>query len=205
MHVDSIKIITQIDDKAWSRCLDTIRNRCNSDPLIENYLKIVPKNYYHFVAAVYADQIISFGAIEHSPQKWGPYIARVLTRFWIHPDFRTHSLTKWGAGNIRFSPIILKPQLEFLKSQNDIKVAMITRQGKYKKSFMEICRLSSEVAADNFEIDDKIYNVCGNSDDESCYQMIALSSINHADKWSILNNAVSSGFFRYNGKKTYAN
>lgn len=181
----------------WQDCMETIKIRCHSDPLFKNYININPDQYHYFVTAVYENTIVSFGAIEYAPHKWGKKIARVLTRFWIHPDFRSKGLTKWGrSNNIRFSPIILGAQLEFLKTQNNIKVAMITREGKYSKSFKEITKLSSSVSDDPFEISENIHNVCGDSNDSSCYQMVALSSIGVEDKWNIFFEAKAEGFFK---------
>ena len=196
MFQNSISIIVNPKGDLWDRCVETIKNQCQTDPLFQNYIGIIPESYYHFVSAVYNDEIISFGAIQYSPSKWGEQIARVLTRFWIHPNYRSQGLTKWGHNNIRFSPLILKPQIDFLKQQNKIKVAMITREGKYKKSFKEISRLASTVSVDPFEISDKIYNVCGDSNDPSCYQMISLSSVDGSDKWTIFSSAYDQGHFK---------
>jgi hypothetical protein len=193
---NSIKIISNPSIDLWKDCKETIRTRCQSDPLFKNYIDIDPDRYYHFVTAVYKNTIISFGAIEYSPHKWGEKIARVLTRFWIHPDFRSNGLTKWGFNNVRFSPIILDAQLKFLKTQNKIEVAMITREGEFPNSFKKITELASSVSDDPFEILEKIYNVCGDSTDSSCYQMIALSSISEEDKWKVFSEAISKGFFK---------
>jgi len=193
----AVKKINQIDHSVWDQCKNYIKQHCQNDPLYDNYIHIDPRKYSFFNCALLDDRIVSFGAVEISEDKWGPEIARVLTRFWIHPDFRSRGLTKWGDHNIRFSPLILKPQLEFLDTIIKIKVAMITREGKYKKSFQEISRLASTVISDSFEIADKVYNVCVYSDDPKCYQMISLASISGHDKWDILNSALDQGYFTY--------
>ena len=196
MMLKSLSLKSNPGEDLWNECMETIKSQCRADPLYENYVNLSPEQYYYFVTVIYENKIISFGAIEYSPHKWGEKIARVLTRFWIHPDFRSNGLTKWGPNAVRFSPIILKAQLEFLSSQNKIKVAMITREGKYSKSFKKITKLASSVSVDAFEILKNIYNVCGDSNDDSCYQMVALSSIDHEDKWNIFSEAISSGFFK---------
>lgn len=197
MLLESLKILSDPGVNLWNECLDVIQNRCFQDPLFKNYLNLDPSKYFYFSTIVYENKIISFGAIEYSPKKWGDEIARVLTRFWIHPDYRSNGLTKWGDHSIRFSPLILRSQLNFLKDHNKIKVAMITREGKYKKSFEEISRLATQVAEDSFEIADEVYNVCGDSEDLSCYQMVSLSSLySDIDKWKIFQRAKQQGHFK---------
>lgn len=182
-------------EDVWNECMETIKSCCHADPLYKNYLNLSPEQYYYFVTAIVENRIVSFGAIEYAPHKWGENIARVLTRFWIHPDYRSKGLTKWGPNAVRFSPIILGAQMKFLDSQNKIKVAMITREGQYSKSFKKITKLASSVSADSFDILENTHNVCGNSSDDSCYQMIALSSISGKDKWKIFSQAISDGLF----------
>lgn len=196
MITKSLSLTSDPDKELWNQCKEIIKSRCHADPLYKNYINLSPEQYYYFVAAIYQNKIVSFGAVEYSPHKWGDKIARVLTRFWIHPDFRSNGLTKWGPGTVRFSPIILADQIAYLNTQNKIKVAMLTREGKYLKSFKEITKLASSVSVDSFEISENIYNVCGNSNDDSCYQMIALSSISDENKWNILSEAITKGFFK---------
>lgn len=197
MDANSFEIISFPDEDTWQECLTTIRIFCKNDPLFENYANLDPKAYLHFNAVVYQKKIISFGAIEYSPQKWGGEIARVLTRFWIHPDFRSKNLTKWERDKIRFSPLILEKQMEFLEKQEKIKVAMITREGSYKKSFREIIRLAKTVKKD-FEIFPGIFNVCEkmNSIPHSCQQMIALAGVGSRDKRAVFQNSQNQGFFK---------
>lgn len=171
-----VKIINQIDCSVWDQCKNYIKQHCKNDPLYDNYTNIDPRNYSFFNCALMHDRIVSFGAVEISEIKWGSEIARVLTRFWIHPDFRSSGLTKWGDHNIRFSPLILKPQLEFLQTSTKIKAAMITREGRYRNSFNEIIRLANTVSQHNFTILPGKYNVCEPMQHvpEGCRQMIAL-------------------------------
>jgi hypothetical protein len=171
-----VKIISQIDHSLWTQCKNYIRYHCKTDSLYDNYANLEPENYSYFNCALIDDRIVSFGAVEISEEKWGPEIARVLTRFWIHPDFRSSGLTKWGSQNIRFSPLILKPQLDFLQTSSKIKAAMITREGKYRNSFNEIIRLANTVSQNNFTVLPGKYNVCEPMHyvPEGCRQMIAL-------------------------------
>lgn len=168
----------EIDFQLWIDCLSRIKNSCQDDALYSNYKNLNPYNYYHFSVILDGDRIISFGGIEFDPNKWGDKLARVLTRFWIDPDYRTKSFTKWQSKNTRYSPIILKHQLEFL-SNSDIDFAMITREGNYKHSFIKIVDLANTVAHSPFLIRDGRFNVCEklNEIPESCKQFIAISSL----------------------------
>lgn len=185
------------NDEIWQSCINYIKINCRSDNLYENYINLNPEDYLYFNALTDQNKIIAFAGVEFRPSKWGIEIARVLTRFWIHPLYRSKSLTKWSDREIRFTPLLLKPQLEFLKSQNHIKLAMITREGKYKKSFIEISRLASLVAKDPFEIFPDRYNICKRTDvSESCFQMISLSAISDVDKYSTFQKVQKLGFLK---------
>jgi len=167
------------NSKIWQQCLTEIQNTCQGDYLYKNYLNIDPESYLFFNGVMRENKIIAFGAIEKSPNKWGDSLVRVLTRFWIHPSYRSKGLTKWGDNKIRFSPLVLKPQIEFLKSYQDVKIAMITREGKNLKSFREITRLANTVNDCKFEIVNGKFNVCEPMDfiPYSCKQFIALSPL----------------------------
>lgn len=181
----------------WTDCMSYIATNCTTDPLYKNYLDIQFDKYLFFNAVLDQNRIIAFGGIEYSPSRWGIKIARVLSRFWVHPEYRTTSLTKWTSDKTRFSPLILKPQLDFLSQQQDIKIAMITREGNYRRSFKEICRLASTVSKDKFEILDSVYDICRfNNSDNSCFQMVALSAITNENKFDIFNKAQQLGFFK---------
>jgi hypothetical protein len=183
-------------NKLWQDCKQFIEKNCVNDPLYNNYLNLDNKKFLFFNGLIHCEKIISFGGIEYSPSKWGIDIARVLTRFWIHPDYRSQGLTKWSKNKLRFSPIILRKQLDFLKSQPHIKVAMITREGEYNKSFLEIVRLSSSVSDDSFEIISGLHKLDRRADDNN-YQMIALSSLSkETNKVDVFSKAKKLGFFK---------
>jgi len=170
----------------WQDCLKEIRVSCQADHLYENYLDIRPENYLFFNGVICKDKIVAFGAIEHSPSKWSKSIARVLTRFWIHPDFRGHSLTKWTEKKIKMTPLVLKPQLDFLKNHNDIEVAMITRQGKHYRWLRQFLKITNLVDNCKFQIVDGIYNVCEPMEQvpESCKQKIMILPLKNIN-WNL--------------------
>ena len=165
--------------KLWTECNSYIKNNCQIDPLYENYLSINLDDFLNFSIAVYNNQIISFGGLEQKKDRWGDHIVRALTRFWIHPDHRTKGLTKWDDTKIRFSPIILKSQLKHFDDQNTRPAIMITREGKYIKSFKEIIRLANPVSKEHFTIVDGRFNVCKpqNPPPKTCVQYVAITDI----------------------------
>ena len=165
--------------KLWTECNSYIKNNCQTDPLYENYLSINLDDFLNFSIAVYNDRIISFGGLEQKKDRWGDHIVRALTRFWIHPDHRTKGLTKWDDTKIRFSPIILKSQLKHFDDQNTRPAIMITREGKYIKSFKEIIRLANPVSKEHFTIVDGRFNVCKpqNPPPKTCVQYVAITDI----------------------------
>jgi hypothetical protein len=73
---------------------------------------------------------------------------------------------------------------------------MITREGEYNKSFLEIVRLSSSVSDDPFEIISGLHKLDRRADDNN-YQMIALSSLSkETNKIDVFSKAKKLGFFK---------
>lgn len=182
----------------WQNCLDFIENNCHADPLYKNYLNLDPEKFFFFNGTIHNDEIISFGGIEYSPNKWGENIARVLTRFWIHPAYRSQGLTKWQGNHTRLSPLVLAPQIEFLKTHNKIKLAMISREGRYKNSFSYFLELANSVEDCNFKLIDGIYNVCEPMDivPPSCKQLVAVSCLAPFDYKLHLQELQQTGLLR---------
>ena len=179
LNVLDIKKDFSTYEKLWTECNSYIKNNCQTDALYENYLSINLDDFLNFSIAVYNDQIISFGGLEQKRDRWGDHIVRALTRFWIHPDHRTKGLTKWDDTKIRFSPIILKSQLKYFDTQDTRPAIMITREGKYIKSFREIIRLANSVSKEQFTIVDGKFNVCKpqNPPPQTCVQYVAITDI----------------------------
>jgi hypothetical protein len=176
----------------WLACLDYLKINCQQDTLYQNYINLELDNFLTFTAVIYQDEIVSFGGAEMRQDRWGDNIARALTRFWISPKYRSQGLTKWRNDSIKFSPIVLKSQLTFLKTIDSIKAVIITREGKYLKSFGEIIRLANTVSNQEFQIMPGRYNVCECMDDppESCRQFVAVNNI------EIFRQSCEQGFFK---------
>lgn len=179
-------------ENLWINCIEYLKINCYRDQLYQNYIDIDLDKFLTFTAIVYQNEIISFGGIEKRADRWGEYIARALTRFWISPKYRTSGLTKWRSDSIKFSPIILKSQLEFLKILPEVEAVIITREGDYLKSFQEIIRLANAVSDRKFVIMPGKYNVCEsmNEPPESCRQFVAINNL------SSFRNAQRQGYFQ---------
>jgi hypothetical protein len=192
-----LKINYQTHQSEWHRCLDYIKHNCQGDALYQNYISIDLDQFLSFTILIDQGEIISFGGVEKKLDRWGESIARVLTRFWIKPTHRTKALTKWQSNSIKFSPIILKPQLDFLIKNTNIQAAMITREGNYVRSFKEIIRLANTVSENKFIIQEGRFNVCTPTNtDLPCSQMISLSSLKNSPISNILNQAQAKGFLK---------
>jgi len=186
------------DSDIWQNCLTFIRDNCRTDQLYKNYLNLDPEKFFFFNGVIHNNEIISFGGIEYSPTKWGENIARVLTRFWIHPSYRSQGLTKWQGNHTRLSPLVLAPQIEFLKTHSQIKLAMISREGRYKNSFSYFLELANSVKDCNFKLIDGVYNVCEPMDivPLSCKQLIAISCLAPFDYKLYLRKLQQTGLLR---------
>lgn len=195
LSIINIKHDYQQYQSIWADCLTYIEQHCKKDSLYENYLSIDVTNFLCFHAAIYDETIIAFGGVEQKPDRWGDNVVRALTRFWMHPEFRTKGLTKWNDKTIRFSPIILKAQLEYLSNHGEGKTVIITREGRYLNSFREIVRLANSVSNKDFTVMPDRYNVCKPQDPPpaTCVQFIA---INNVDEFF---RAQRLGFFKTYG------
>jgi hypothetical protein len=179
----------------WLECSDYFNKNCQQDPLFENYRDLNPMLYEQFVGVVLDNRIVSFGAVDRKPNCWGIGVVRALTRFWIHPEYRTKGLTKWTSDSIKYSPAVLKPQLANLKNRSDVRAVIITREGNYRRSFQEIVRLANTVALHKFEIMPGMYNVC-RPEAEDCFQMVAVSSFCDVSPEEIFKQQRLKGYFK---------
>jgi len=165
----------------WNDCLLYIKDHCHQDSLYENYLSIDLDKFLNFTGLVHENRIICFGAVDSRPKVWGNNIVRALTRFWIHPEYRSKGLTKWRDNNFKFSPTILKAQLDFIKTSINHDAVIITREGNYLRSFKEIVRLANTVSKQHFEIMPGKVNVCkiGDIPRPSCLQFVATDNVDY--------------------------
>jgi hypothetical protein len=159
---------------------EIIKFECSEDPLYLNYLNMHLSDFTCLTAVYDNDQLAALSGIQIDHAKWGSNIARVSSRFWIRPVNRIQSLSKYNPDQ-RFyfnSQLMIPYQLNYLK-ETDIKFAMITRRGNYRRSFGKFITLVNHHANTNFILLDNVYNVCEpswNIKDE-CKQLVAVQSL----------------------------
>lgn len=163
----------------WNDCISFIKKECRSDKLYKNYINIDLKRFLSMAIVVVDDRIICFGGAEINVNRWGPNLSRVLSRFWISPEYR-HRLVKVDNNTeINFSPLILDKNITALINHPEIKAAMITREGDGKNSFFRIVDIANTAVKKPFVILEEKHNVCGDvcPIPDSCKQMIALKML----------------------------
>lgn len=182
----------------WNDCISFIKKECLSDKLYENYLNIDLTRFLSMAIIVVEGKIVCFGGAEINVDRWGKNLSRVLSRFWISPEYR-HRLVRKDADGKNFSPFILEKNLEALKVYPEIKAVMITREGNGKKSFSRIIDIANTVVKKPFVILDEKHNVCGNlcPVPESCRQMIALKMLDETISTdTFLDSLYSTTYFK---------
>lgn len=170
--------ITNEYDELWHSCLEYIRRNCQDDPLYQNYLNLNKQDFISIAVAIEDTTIVAFSCAQYNPEKWGYQIARVSTRFWLHPSVRSKGLTKFTPGVSTWynSQYMMRYQLDAVDKLN-LSASFISREGNYKKSFQKYIDLINNYNDTNFILLDGLYAVCGPMKDvpESCKQMIAVN------------------------------
>jgi hypothetical protein len=182
----------------WRDCINYIRMNCQSDKLYKNYLDIDLHRFLSMGLIIEDNKIISFGGAEINHARWGTGLSRVLSRFWIHPDYR-HKIVQIENTQINYSPLILKINLEELEKQEFIKAAMITREGVGIHGFSRIVAIANTATTKTFHILEGKYNVCGQLDiiPDPCQQMIAMSILDDSlDLEIFLKDLEENTYFR---------
>lgn len=154
--VDIVK--TESYDKEWEQCLDYIEHSCLDDPLHKNYINLKKLDFISLPVVILDNKIIAFSGAQIKDE-WGPNIARVSSRFWIHPLHR-HSITKFNesSGPWYNSEYLIKVQLEEIRKK-EIPHVFISREGEYRKSFQKFIDLVNYYNQTNFKILDDYYNI----------------------------------------------
>lgn len=153
--------ITQTDqyDNIWKRCLSFIEHKCNEDPLYKNYINLNKLDFISLPVAIVDDRIVAFSGAQFKPEEWGPNIARISSRFWIHPEHR-HSLSKFSVSNKPWynSEFLIKHQITAVEKLG-IPHMFISREGNYRKSFQLYIELVNRYNLTDFKLVEGIYTV----------------------------------------------
>jgi hypothetical protein len=160
-----------------------IKEHCLQDPLYENYANLDISDFICLTAVLDQGEIIALSGVQKKPNRWGNNTVRMSTRFWMHPKFRISALSKYDPEQ-RFyfnSQLMIPHQLEFLRKL-EVKFAIITREGNYRRSFSKFIELVNYYNKTNFRVLEGIYNVCDHMPvvPESCQQIVAVHSFDNA-------------------------
>lgn len=159
-----------------------VNTLCQSDHLYSNYSTLSISDFICLTAVLENDEIIAISGVQHLPDRWGTNIVRMSTRFWIHPDYRINSLSKFKHDYRLYfnSQLMIPVQLEFIKSLG-INFAIITREGEYRRSFGKFIELVNYHNTTKFNVLPGLFNVCQPMINipDTCKQIIAVHSFNN--------------------------
>lgn len=141
-----------------------------NDPLSRNYTRdrIPLENFPYFSIVVISNQIVAFSGLQVG--RWGDKIGRVASRLWVHPDWRSQN----GRPS-EFNSKVMMPHQTLWAQENGFDCVFFSREQPYKH-FDFIVKRSNKHCPFGFVYTTMphIYNVCLNSDDETCWQKVAV-------------------------------
>lgn len=142
---------TSIHDSEWVNCLSYIEKHCTEDNRFKNYLNLRKTDFISLPVVIKDQKIIAFSGAQVKDE-WGPNIARVSSRFWLHPEYR-HTLTKFEKSTVPWynSEYLINVQLNVVR-QKEIPHVFISREGDYRKSFQKFIDLVNFYNSTNFLI-----------------------------------------------------
>jgi hypothetical protein len=178
-------------DHLWNNCLTYIKENCHSDPLYQNYVNLKKQDFISIAITIEDNAILAFSCAQFNVKKWGDQIARVSTRFWLHPSVRSKGLTKFtpGANTWYNSQYMMRYQLDAVNQLN-LPASFISREGNYKNSFQKYINLVNNYNDTNFILLNGLYAVCGPMSEvpDSCKQMIAVNVKDKVDPEYFIRN-----------------
>lgn len=138
-------------DEEWKSCLSFIQNNCLTDPLYQNYITLSKKEFVSLPVVIIDNIIVAFSGAQVKDD-WGPNIARISSRFWIHPAFR-HNPSKFKNSNTPWynSEFLIKIQLAEIRKLG-VPNVFISREGNYRKSFQQFIKLVNEYNNVDFKV-----------------------------------------------------
>lgn len=166
-------------DKYWKECLEFIEKECCADPLYKNYIGLQKTDFISLPAVIIDNKIIAFSGAQVKDE-WGPNVARLSSRFWIHPNYR-HSLSKFEKSEMPWynSEYLIQHQLNAVAEQK-IPHLFISRHGNVRKGFQQFINLVNRFNNTNFQILEGLYDI------STVPQIIAMHSANDTDLKQIL-------------------
>lgn len=172
-------------DELWKDTL--IKISLGNDSLKENYVNLDPRSFACFTILVDQSKILCFSALQISPDRWGPNIARCSSRMWITPERRFTGMMKFSSGPRFLNSYYCLP-LQIKKAKElGIKCIFMSRE-RNPKAFSNWNNLVNNNCKTNFVTLPGRYNVCGqlNPVPISCKQFVSvdMESLDVIDIWN---------------------
>jgi hypothetical protein len=165
-------------DHLWTNEIGNIQN--SNDLLKENYTSISFDKFKSFTMLVSDNNVVAFSGLQFSPDRWSNNTARVLSRFYISPQYR-HGANLLTAD--LYTKYMLPIQLDAARQLGVSSVFMSREHGL--QSFNKYISYINETLPDtNFIMLNGKYDVCGieNPVPDSCKQFVALKLLTENGK-----------------------
>lgn len=165
-------------DSLWFKKIEKIKD--SNDNLKDNYTSIQFNNFESFTMLVSDDNVIAFSGLQFLPERWGHQTARVLSRFYISPEYR-HGSTLLT--NELYTKYMLPTQISKARIMG-LSSIFVSRQYRLQSFSKFISRVNDTIQDTGFELLDGRYDVCGIEKPvpESCKQFIALKTLTENGK-----------------------
>lgn len=176
----------------WHSCVEYIREHCKGDELYANYLNINLAEFVSFPVVIEDGQIVAFSGAQYRPMRWSPFVARISTRMWIHPDRRETHLTHFtpGARVWYNSELIIPRQLEVIARTKTIQAVFITRH-RHPRGFQKFIDLVNLHNHMHLKVFKHPYYVCGRGYmNEDCLQYVAAAEVRDCNLKKVIEGAL---------------
>lgn len=153
--------------------LDTIDHRNY------NRKRIKLEEFCYFSLVLDDDKIAAFSGLMVG--RWGSRIGRCASRLWVQPEYRNIG----GTPSSFNSTMMMPNQILWAETSGEFDMVFWSREHPHKKHFQRMIDRSNRYCPYGYEHKPlpHIYNVCINSNDETCWQRIAYVEFNN--DWSL--------------------
>lgn len=158
------------------------RIKSSDDPLAKNYadLDLSYSKFPVFHCLFKDDNLVAFSAIQTNPFPEG--LCRLLTRFYIAPNYRFKKKYVRLDKPALLTEIILKSQLQWAKD-NKLKIGFISMQHLKRRSYL---KRWTDLRNENpgygkWYMHNNLYLTCPYPKEKSCWQLISSTTLNGDD------------------------
>lgn len=165
-------------DSLWYEEIDKIKD--SNDNLKHNYTSIQFSDFESFTMLVSGNSVVAFSGLQFLPERWGRQTARVLSRFYISPEYR-HGSTLLT--DDLYTEYMLPTQISIARGMG-LSSVFISRQHGLMSFGKFISQVNDTIRDTNFELLNGRYDICGIEKPvpESCKQFIALKQLTENGK-----------------------